>query len=350
MLKERTVNLKDLPEQLKHAMNDIRQRVSGLRDVVVGLSACKCPTTFVIVPDVTESHRLRWRNKLASGVTPDTLMSDAEVDVAEADALSWVKDLTSVFQVPDRLLAMVDRFRMRRYKLKLVCDKCASPCEPGYLIEKSSDTLVELLPMLQVSFKVLQALNVASSIARCFFPPLPVLPAEYMNVIKGALATVEKKSSVEQFSFVQDTLDNNLAQHVQASASKLVQFLRHTDPMNQWGGLTCVVLDEGEVVDGAHSKGPVLWCCNTCMSVMSGGVTDTSDASGIASIASGEVGLGDCDVAGITDVSGIIGIADASGIAGIASGGEGLWNTARILRIVSCGTRRPNMSKVHPRE
>lgn len=299
MLKERTVHLKDLSEQLKLAMDDISQRLSGLRDIVVGLSECKCPTTFVIVPDITEANRMRWRNKLASGVTPDTIMSDADTDVAlaQADALSWVKDLTSVFQVPDSLQALVDRFRMRRYKLKLVCDRCTEPCEPGYLIEKSSDTLVELLPMLQVSFKVLQVLNVASSIARCFFPPLPVIPAEYMKVMKGVLDTVKKKSSVEHFSCVQDALDvmdddagscGNRPKQVRASASKLVKFLKHYDRMNQWGGLTRVVLQEGGGTDDALSRGPVLWCCNTCMSVgvdavasagvgESGGVGDGGD-------------------------------------------------------------------------
>ena len=68
-----------------------------------------------------------------------------------------------IFSKPPALLegfsSLVRRFRNRQFRLKLVCDKCHEPCEPGYVIEKASDTLVDLLPALQVSFEVRSGLT-----------------------------------------------------------------------------------------------------------------------------------------------------------------------------------------------
>ncbi len=59
-----------------------------------------------------------------------------------------------MFTAPESLQNLIAKVSTRKFRLKLLCDKCQTPCEPGYIIEKSPQTLVELLPVLQVSLKV----------------------------------------------------------------------------------------------------------------------------------------------------------------------------------------------------
>lgn len=61
---------------------------------------------------------------------------------------------SQVFTTPDTIARLVKRFGSRKFRVKLMCDKCPTPCEPGYMVEAASPALAKLLPALQVSMKV----------------------------------------------------------------------------------------------------------------------------------------------------------------------------------------------------
>jgi hypothetical protein len=55
--------------------------------------------------------------------------------------------------------------------------------------------------------QVLKVVNFGLGVARCFFPPVPVIPGEYMDRLESVLDIVGTKSSAADFACIQDALD-----------------------------------------------------------------------------------------------------------------------------------------------
>lgn len=117
-----------------------------------------------------------------------------------------------------------DLWGIQRMSLKLVCEHCSGPVPcgqggRGYTFTRPNDTLVRLLPLMQVrrplvtiarhccvhclrhacglsvfpeqaSMKVLQVANFALAVGRFFSPGLPSVPADVMDKLNGFVERV----------------------------------------------------------------------------------------------------------------------------------------------------------------
>ena len=167
-INDRTLALADLPTQLQAGFKEMRGRLKGLGRVLVEVAAAAtCPTMFVITPDFTPKQAVMT-------MQPG---GEAATEVLQACS-SWTEDLGEVFQGKLGLSQLVRKVAFRRYRLFLCCEKCMEPQGNGYLIEKTGEWLVKMLPGLKMTLVVAKAYNVIASLGRLFFPALPVIPAD----------------------------------------------------------------------------------------------------------------------------------------------------------------------------
>lgn len=116
----------------------------------------------------------------------------------------------------------------------------------------------------------LQAYNVAASMARFFFPPIPVVPSDMMDQYNDLIKGLHENPSIDKFACIKDAIagepegvgEEGAAgaqgpkEQVGAGLRQLREFLRQNDPACTWAGLTRIELPERDTV---------IWVCPTCL-------------------------------------------------------------------------------------
>ncbi|KAG1670580.1 hypothetical protein FOA52_012152 [Chlamydomonas sp. UWO 241] len=224
-IEKRTIALSDLPKHMREGFQNIGLEFQRVREVVVQVAKFSCPSSFVIVPDVT----------------PADMMGPGKTKSVQALG-TWVSALQYAYSQPRPFKSLVEKFTKQVFRLHLKCECCFEPQAPGYTIEMASTAAVKLLPAMQIGFAVVNIYNVAAGIGRLFFPFVPAIPADMLDEVKGIMDCIQSKSTAADFAVVEMELDKAGASR-QNSASLLLRAKSSRS----------VVIDDGHSADSEHS-------------------------------------------------------------------------------------------------
>eukprot|EP00873_Tetraselmis_striata_P018846 jgi/Tetstr1/439110/TSEL_002975.t1 len=211
------------------------------------------PVAFVLVPDMGGRF---WRG----GYNYSGFEQDSKVFMNIAEGLAygdlWREDWVECLGGWARAPAGTGKRGTRRLLLKLLCENCnrPDPGHDGYPCRKAPGELVDLLPGMQVGFKILPrdghlASRVAGYFARGFSTP----PDRQLSRIAGAVAAIRRKATADELACIAGEHAN---QQVSTALQELGNFLHEEDPGNRHpGNLSRIVM-----------QGSVLYVCHRCLS------------------------------------------------------------------------------------
>uniref|UniRef100_A0A7S1T1D2 PGG domain-containing protein n=1 Tax=Tetraselmis chuii TaxID=63592 RepID=A0A7S1T1D2_9CHLO len=250
MYSELTVTINSLPQQMRAEFQSVHDSINMMSTMMVDLELKKVPRVFVLVPDVTQRfHRLGYdypgkEDDISRFEGIMTGIAQRRLAVHEwVQSFNWVRAAKTL--------------RGEKMRLKLLCEKCGrpSPDHRGYKIEKPSKDLVKLLPAMQIGFKVLRVVNMATTVASFFAPGFPSIPQSHMKRIEGAIKDIRSKNTRMEFACIEDD-DVGDEEQVANSLRQLEEFLARVEPPEKYpGNLNRVVMDEESV----------LFVCSKCL-------------------------------------------------------------------------------------
>ena len=144
------------------------------------------------------------------------------------------------------------------YLIDEVTGKPVIPEEDGddtYPIEitKPGEWVGKLMPFMKTGLKVMAVANGICSVAQCFFPGVPTIPASIRNKAKTAVGALDQESSVAEFNSLSVTLEGADGEGGKtkggqrgAALREFERFLGEHDKDKTFGGLRRTVFQTGD--------------------------------------------------------------------------------------------------------
>ena len=122
-------------------------------------------------------------------------------------------------------------------------------------ITKPAEWVGKLMPFMKAGLKVMTVANGALSVAQCFFPGVPTIPASIRSKAKTAVGALDKESSVAEFDALSETLTEASSGNEEgktkdgqrgAALREFQRFLEENDAKHTFCGLHRTVFKTGE--------------------------------------------------------------------------------------------------------
>jgi hypothetical protein len=137
----------------------------------------------------------------------------------------------------------------------VVPDEEQESCYPIKIITPS-ETAMKLLPIMRMGLNLMSLVNGAAMIGHMFGAPIPNIPEAWHKKASDAVESLDKKSSVEEFDVLQQSLDAGVGgaandgstkQDIRGAALREYEhFLDKHDPHHTFAGLNRAVTSEGQ--------------------------------------------------------------------------------------------------------
>jgi hypothetical protein len=122
-------------------------------------------------------------------------------------------------------------------------------------ITQPSENAVKLLPLMRAGLKVMSVVNGAAFVGHMFGVPIPSVPDAWKEMANNAVGSLDKKSSVDEFDVLQETIDSETETKAEGKDKQAVRgaalreferFLTKEDPENTFCGLNRIVTADGK--------------------------------------------------------------------------------------------------------
>jgi serine/threonine protein kinase len=190
----------------------------------------------------------RWFNK---AVKIGETLKDGET----FDAVAQAAELAASMQATRFYLYLIDEVTGKPV-IPDADDGSSYPIE----ITKPAEWVGKLMPFMKAGLKVMSVANGVLSVAQCFFPGVPKIPASIRNKAKTAVGNLDKKSSVDDFDALSGTLDEANGEEGKknegqrgAALREFKRFLDENDKEQKFAGLRRTVFKTGE------KEGTAVW-------------------------------------------------------------------------------------------
>ncbi|KAJ8601597.1 hypothetical protein CTAYLR_008457 [Chrysophaeum taylorii] len=150
--------------------------------------------------------------------------------------------------------------------LSLVCEMCWMPQPDAYDATQHAESCRKVMPIAKATLGMIATLNVAASIAQCFYPGVRSISKSRLEAAKKAIGQFDAERSVVEFDAIQSKLEESdrdcergALLQTKYCLRELMDLIEKLDPKHVWANLEHVLL----LPDGESA-----WVCARCAAVL----------------------------------------------------------------------------------